>query len=154
MKEGLSALNLDDRVWNNRLEKAKDRPEHRDHSIYLTASKSQAAYYAKKAMNVDRARISKNRRTNSWELERLKNLVSRSEYVIKNPPKYEIENNYENRYHRYRDAAPLLSSKEEIDLAKAKIKDLERKIYYGQITLVKSEYKNLMADDDYLKQKN
>lgn len=55
MRDGLRPLNVEDRVWNKgSTEKA--RPAHRDHSVYLTASRPQAEYYAKKAVDVDRKR--------------------------------------------------------------------------------------------------
>lgn len=55
MRDGLKALDVADRVWNKGSTE-KSRPAHRAHSVYLTASRPQAEYYAKKAVDVDRKR--------------------------------------------------------------------------------------------------
>lgn len=52
-KSGLNAVNKSDRIWTRT---HKSTPEHRAEAIYLTASKDQAEYYAKKAVSVDQRR--------------------------------------------------------------------------------------------------
>lgn len=51
MRDGLKPLDISKRVW-----KDSKAPDHRNESIYLTADRSQAEYYASKSVNVDKAR--------------------------------------------------------------------------------------------------
>ena len=50
LERGLTAQPQDQRAWKR--ETQQYRPQHRDISVYLTSDKSQAAYYATKAVNV------------------------------------------------------------------------------------------------------
>ena len=160
-KNGLKALPLDDRVWNKGgLEKI--RPEHREYSVYLTASIAQAEYYANKAVNVDRKRYGPKKRRDARDLiNRLQSVIQSAEFnlkqVLKNPDEL-----IKDPYNYYGPEKKRLSPdiyKKWIDDSKEKIEKLKPLIdYYGdmepiilEITLQKSDYKFLLADDDYLR---
>ena len=57
MRDGLTPREIGDRIWSK--DNKKHMPAHRADSIYLTADLGQAEYYANKAVNTDRARLSK-----------------------------------------------------------------------------------------------
>lgn len=139
--DGLVPMEINDRVWNKG-GSVKERPEHRDECIYLTASRPQAEYYAKKSTDVDRARFNIDKRYEAGvKIKNLERIMSSAQFV---------DGSTNGKY-----------TEEEIDNFKKQIADLKKKYqtFYGkfepvllEITLTKSEYKNLMADDDYLQQ--
>ena len=139
LKYGLRPIELKDRVWNKGgLEKM--RPEHRDDSVYLTASKPQAEYYAKKATDTDRNRYNVTYRRN---INNKINLL-------------EIERTKLEWYIDHGKQSPEIYQK--FEECKEKLSRLKETIFYGpfeevilQITIPKSKYDKLMADDDYLR---
>src|ERR1035437_510044 len=161
-KTGLKALPIEERVWNKgALE--KERPEHREDSIYLTASMDQATYYAKKAVNVDRKRYGPTKRRDASNLtNRLEIAIQTAKYdleqAIKNPDEV-VKDRFD--YNHGKKRLPAKYYEEMIAKWKEQIEKLvPMKDYYGdmkpvilEITLGKSDYKNLMADDDYLAKK-
>lgn len=64
MQDGLTPMSASERVWSR--DRKSEMPEHRANSVYLTASIDQAKYYARKAVNVDRAR---GNRPSGWDFE-------------------------------------------------------------------------------------
>lgn len=169
-KSGLKPMAFDDRVWNNSsLDKV--RPVHRENSIYLTASRPQAEYYASKTVNVDRKRFGPTKRR---EAERIASEAERhldqytarlASYDRMTPEQIASQDEHTKRYFdRSRmtiaDERQFLPGQMEkarklIDQAKQYL----ARDFYGkiepvilQITLHKGEYGKLMADDDFLKQ--
>lgn len=53
-KDGLTPVPLEKRVWKS--DNLRHHPEYREKAVYLTYDKGQANYYAKKAVNISRAR--------------------------------------------------------------------------------------------------
>ena len=145
MRDGLKPIELEKRVWNKGgLE--KQRPEHRESSVYLTASRPQAEYYAKKATDTDRARYNVYYRSGQrFQRDRLQSMIQGMEWELahKDDP----------------NAQRIGWSEQDLADAKEKLKKIEQEpVFYGkfepvilQITISKSQYKNLMADDDYLR---
>lgn len=146
LRDGLKPIDLEYRVWNKGgLE--KQRPEHRETSIYLTASRPQAEYYAKKATDTDRARYNVNyRRGQRSQIDRLLSTIRYMEWELA----HKDDPNVKQVGWREQD---LADAKEKLE----KIK--QQPVFYGkfepvilQITITKSQYSKLMADDDYLRQ--
>jgi hypothetical protein len=170
MKTGLRPMVFDERVWNN-TSRDKERPAHREEAIYLTASRPQAEYYAKKAMNIDRKRFSP---TKQREAQRLHDQAERSmnqmtaalaSYDRMTDEQIAAADAHARKYD-YR--ADTITSKrayypQAIARAQAildQTQQLAGQTFYGkfepvilQVTLYKSEFAKLMADDDYLGQK-
>jgi hypothetical protein len=163
MKEGLKALPMDDRVWNGRKDLTRaNRPEHRDDSVYLTASRPQAEYYAKKATNVDRKRYGPSQRSSAYTwINQARHNLDRYTRMLNNP---EIRGGYYEKdspyYRRENDLSGMPDSwfKEKVAEYTKRVASLERTVAYSgtivpllmQITLTKSEFNKLMADDDFL----
>ncbi len=159
-KYGLKALPLEDRIWNKG--GLKERPAHREDSVYLTASMEQARYYAKKAVNVDRKRNGPMKRREARDIsERLENALRNLEWnrkqVIANPDEL-VKDNY---YAQPKKRMPVEYYDRQIADIRAKLERLKPLHgYYGeikpvilQVILLKSDYKKLLADDDYLRSK-
>ena len=146
LRDGLKPIDLEYRVWNKGgLE--KQRTEHRETSVYLTASRPPAEYYAKKATNTDRARYNVNyRRGQRFQRDRLLSIIQHIEWELANKDKYEKR--------------IIGWNEQDLADAKEKLEKIQQQpVFYGkfepvilQITISKSQYKNLRADDDYLRQ--
>lgn len=138
MKNGIAPLGKEARVWNR--DTAKDMPDHRHDSIYLTASMGQAEYYAKKATNVDRKRLSFRYRLDAKDkisqLERQKSSASDTEIAT-----------IQEKIDQLNTALVLLDRMNRaVDKAEPVVLKIE---------LNRRDYKYLMADDDYInKQKS
>jgi len=169
MKTGLRPMTFDERVWNNQ-SREKERPAHREEAIYLTASRPQAEYYAMKAVNVDRKRFSP---TKQREAERIRTQAMQTvtqmtaalaRFDRMTPEQIEAEDAHTLKYN-YR-ADPIASKRvyypKAIAQAQAIVDQTEQlggQRFYGkfepvilQVTLYKSEFAKLMADDDFLRQ--
>lgn len=112
-EHGLSPIDSNDRVWN----KEKDHSGHRDTSVYLTASLSQAEYYATKATNVDKRRLNNTIQMKAFQ------------QVHYNPDAPEMTKRIAQWYHEGQKFKPVIL----------------------QVSIPKSQYINLKADDDFLR---
>lgn len=172
MKDGLRPLDLDQRVWNKGgLEKI--RPAHRDECVYVTASRDQAEYYAKKTVKIDRVRMGPNARVQAWKaVDGAKSIITQNEGRLKwiagmSPEDKERQYAHANKYSYGRAThpdheVPILTK--QIENAKEIIEKyqwlLDQNIDQKgpvrpvllTITLTKSDLKKLMADDDFLRQ--
>jgi GNAT superfamily N-acetyltransferase len=160
-KHGLKALPAEDRVWNRGKLGKNFGPEHRNESVYLTASLSQAQYYSRKATNIDRKRYGPSKRQDAYHLsQRLEQSIRTCEYnkeqAIKNPD--ELVKDYANYYGPGQKRQHPEFYDEMIAKAKAQLEKLTPLLSFHsdikpvvlQIELKPSDYKFLMADDDYL----
>ena len=168
-KTGLRPMAFDDRVWNNSsLDKV--RPEHRENAIYLTASRPQAEYYAQRAVNTDRKRFGPSK---SSEIRRMGHDASLRVHQMtaalagfeRMTPEQIAATDEHARKYDYR--AETIDSKrryypqaiERLQAIVDKAEQFLARDFYGkfeqvilQVTLYKSEFANLLADDDYLRQ--
>lgn len=168
MKTGLKALELKDRVWNSSREKV--RPAHREEAVYLTASRPQAEYYAKKAMNIDRKRFGPSKRYDlRHKLSAAKDSITRMQRELLSFDKMndaEIAN-WDEHAQKYDRRGMLVKDKRSLYpdwIAKAQALVDQMQIFnndnfYGkiepviiQVTIYKNDFDKLMADDDYLAQ--
>ena len=168
MKTGLKPMAFDDRVWNH-TSMDKKRPEHREEAVYLTASRPQAEYYAKKAVNVDRARFGPSKR------RELRNAASQAQATITSmtaalerfdamsPEAIASEDAHTAKYHHYPTTIAIKRRTFPDHIARAqqvveRANQMELNFYDTiepvilQVSLRQSEYDRLMADDDYLRQ--
>lgn len=168
MQTGLKAMDFDNRVWNH-TSIDKVRPAHREEAIYLTASRPQAEYYAKKAVNVDRKRFGPSKR---YEAERLVQNAQRqigimtgqlASYDRMSDEQIASHDAHDKRYSHY----PMtIANKrryypEQIATTQAAIDKAQRlsnAAFYDkiepvilQVTLYKRDFDKLMADDDHLR---
>lgn len=167
MATGLQAMAFDQRVWNHTgLDKV--RPAHREEAVYLTASRPQAEYYAKKAVDIDRKRFGGTKRR---EIERMAADAQRrvdqmtwalNHYAGLTPEQIAAEDEHARKY-RY-DATPIAVQQSvypEYILKAQRVVDQSKQFmangFYGkfepvilQVTLYRNQFAKLMADDDYL----
>lgn len=138
MKNGLLPLDTAARIWSR--ERKRDVVEHRDDSIYLTASLAQAEYYAKKAVSVDKKRFT------SGYFSRLESRIISAHNT------YRTARDYKNN-------EGMIDAQAEIEKLK-KAKELLMQMWLStgklepvvlEIEITQSEFKNLMADDDFLR---
>jgi hypothetical protein len=167
MRTGLRAVGLEQRVWNKGGAE-KVRPEHREEAVYLTASRPQAEYYARKAVNIDRARFGpEGRRKFRYNIQQTEDLIRRytaalEHYATMTPEAIKSEDEWSSKYaHDHMPIASkqrlypesIVQAQQVVDQAKL----LPVDSFYGKIepvilqaTLRKSEFDRLMADDDFL----
>ena len=169
MQSGLKALPLDDRVWNKSgLDKV--RPAHREESVYLTASRPQAEYYATKAVNIDRKRLGPSKRREiEQKVMQAKRSINQMQAQLAGYDKMTDAQiaSHDEWTARYQDRAMTIAMQrrlypEFIARAQAVIdraSGLMNQHFYDkiepvilQVTLYRRDFAKLMADDDYLRQ--
>jgi hypothetical protein len=168
-KEGLKPMDFEKRVWNH-TSIDKKRPEHREDSVYLTASRPQAEYYAKKAVDIDRKRLGPKARSVAYSnyqsyMSPIRQMTAKlSRYNTMTDDEIAREDEHNSRY-SYGRHTPIKIERELlpqwIEERKAKAKELEFVAHAPsvdkletvilQITLTKREFAKLMADDDHLR---
>ena len=169
MKTGLKAMAFDDRVWNH-TSLDKQRPEHRDEAVYLTASRPQAEYYAKKAVNTDRKRFGPSKRAElSQAMDHAKRTISimtaqLASFDRMSDEQIAAQDDHSRKYDYRADTIAHKRAYYPAAIARAQaIIDRGQRLaaheYLGKIepvilhiTLHKSEFDKLMADDDHLRQ--
>jgi hypothetical protein len=141
MQNGLRPLSKETRVWSRDV--TNGVPDHRQDSIYLTASMAQAEYYAKKATNVDRKRLSFRHR---WDM---KGKISKLQWQLESRKSYASD-------------TEISKIQEQIDKLNTALELLDRmnravdkaEPVILKIELTRKDYKYLMADDDYIHKQN
>jgi hypothetical protein len=132
MEEGLAPLSASQRVWN----KDKNSPDHRADCIYLTASRNQADYYARKATQVDRRRLS----YHGWATARGNEGFARNSIPYAKTDKERAK--WQDKLEK------ATRAKEIIEKLRGHADKIEPVIL--QIVLPRREFKHLFADDDYM----
>lgn len=110
-EHGLTPIDLEGRMWK----KEKNLSGHRDSAVYMTASLSQAEYYANKAARIDIKNINRVTGLNAY-----RNMHS--------PNAEDVTKRLGQWYHEGRKIEPVIL----------------------QVSVPKSQYVNLRADDDFL----
>lgn len=169
MQDGLKPLDLGERVWNKG-GAGKKRPAHRDEAVYLSASRPQAEYYAKKAVDIDRARNGPARRAEAsrapgYAQARANRMAAELDWIATLTPQQKASMDEHTR--RYERHGMTIAQKErdypaEIARERADAERLGAKAVRGapgkiepavlQVTLRAREFERLMADDDHLAQ--
>ncbi len=171
LRDGLRPIPLEGRVWNKG-GADKQRPAHREDSVYLSAVRRQAEYYAEKAVKVDRTRYGPAaHRTHAAFTNNVRQRLDRIDGLLQNPSwlRNETARMYHYRLHySEQDAAvtpeqiehtrEMLTQERakqqaELDqrnagMMRADVSKFEPVLL--QITIPKSEFGRLMGDDDWL----
>lgn len=135
MRDGLQPMSFDQRIWNKSpLDKV--RPEHREDSVYLTASLPQAEYYAGKAVATDRKRFGPAAMAAAYR--RKQNISQRLASSAG------IDNDF------IRGSRADLEATERV-IAMGDSFDGKFEPVILRVTLGPNDYANLMADDDFLR---
>lgn len=134
LEEGFKPMDRASRAWKP----SKTAPDHRDESVYLTASMDQAEYYAKKMTNVDKARLTyRFRRDQEQKLARIKTSLDWRK-------KYDSDSVETTQ----RKINQLEKSNDLLDKMNRLVDKVEPAIL--KITLTRADYAKLLADDDYI----
>ena len=173
LRDGLKPLPLENRVWNKG-GTTKKRPAHRDDSVYLSADRAQAEYYAGKAVKVDRVRFG---RAAQYSLNQYKTNVHRQldsiDRVLSDPRallRSYVDamywgDTYQEKDRKMAEVQPdqIAAYRQDMLNRRAKIQaEYDQRTKHPsvdvdkmapvllQITIPKRYLKNMMADDDWL----
>jgi hypothetical protein len=135
LEQGIKPLDKDSRAWREKGEV----PDHRNDSIYLTASLAQAEYYATKTSNIDRKRLTiRFRKDQEYKIRDMHNTIATQKL-----------------YKNFTGAEETQSKIEQLQKSLDLLNQMNRLVdkvhaVILEVTLTREDYKKLLADDDYI----